>query len=150
MGFDLYGVKAETKTGEPMYFRNNVWWWRPLATYVVELCNLNAAGWFTDDGMEITEALAVKIADALDAELKSGRTAKYSKAYAMRLKSLPLVPCEICKGSGRRNDNVIKGKCNGCEGTGKRKAWETNYPFSVANVREFARYCRKSGGFKIC
>ena len=31
----------------------------------------------------------------------------------------------------------------------KRK-WNASYPFSVENVREFAEFCRFSGGFKIC
>ena len=31
----------------------------------------------------------------------------------------------------------------------KRK-WNASYPFSVENVKEFAEFCRFSGGFKIC
>ena len=31
----------------------------------------------------------------------------------------------------------------------KRK-WSASYPFSVENVKEFAEFCRFSGGFKIC
>jgi hypothetical protein len=34
MGFDVYGKSARSEKGE--YFRNNVWWWRPLAEYVLE------------------------------------------------------------------------------------------------------------------
>ena len=26
---------------------------------------------------------------------------------------------------------------------------ETSYPFEEANVKEFAKYCRESGGFQI-
>jgi hypothetical protein len=32
MGFDIIGTNATTKEGK--YFRNNVWWWRPLAIYI--------------------------------------------------------------------------------------------------------------------
>jgi hypothetical protein len=30
MGFDLYSTKNNA------YFRNNVWWWRRLASYVID------------------------------------------------------------------------------------------------------------------
>ena len=33
MGFDLYG-NSKNKKGE--YFRNNVWWWRPLWAFCYE------------------------------------------------------------------------------------------------------------------
>jgi hypothetical protein len=29
MGMDVYGKEPKSDKGE--YFRNNVWWWRPLA-----------------------------------------------------------------------------------------------------------------------
>lgn len=32
MGFDLYGKNPQNETGR--YFRNNVWWWRPLWSLV--------------------------------------------------------------------------------------------------------------------
>ena len=41
-------------------------------------------------------------------------------------------------------------KCNGCEGKGKRKDWMTNYPFSLENVKAFADFLEKCGGFEIC
>lgn len=38
MGMDLYGKKPLNPVGE--YFRNNVWWWRPLAVFVQKLIQL--------------------------------------------------------------------------------------------------------------
>lgn len=35
MGMDVYGNHPTGKTGE--YFRNNVWWWRPLAVYCCQV-----------------------------------------------------------------------------------------------------------------
>ena len=35
MGFDLYSL-GNHKTDKGEYFRNNVWWWRRLADFVVE------------------------------------------------------------------------------------------------------------------
>ena len=34
MGMDVYGNKPKNKDGE--YFRNNVWWWRPLWDYCLD------------------------------------------------------------------------------------------------------------------
>ena len=30
MGFDVYGKDPDPGSGSGEYFRNNVWWWRPL------------------------------------------------------------------------------------------------------------------------
>lgn len=147
MGFDLSGLSATSKKGE--YFRNNVWWWRPLASYVVEVCSLDEEGWFFNDGKEVGEDTALKIADKLDELLASGEVARYSRQYAADLKKLPLIECDLCKGAGTRNDQYVQGVCNGCAGTGKVKQFSTNYPFSVENVRDFSRFCRESGGFAI-
>ena len=32
MGMDVYGENPKNEKGE--YFRNNVWWWRPLGDFV--------------------------------------------------------------------------------------------------------------------
>ena len=32
----------------------------------------------------------------------------------------------------------------------KQYDWEASYPFSEANVIDFMRFCRESGGFQIC
>jgi hypothetical protein len=70
------------------YFRNNVWWWRPLASYVI------------------------KFTGCID-----------------------------------ESDQVAKDKWDDIWNSRK---WNASYPFSVENVKEFAEFCRFSGGFKIC
>jgi hypothetical protein len=35
MGMDVYGKAPTVEEGK--YFRNNLWWWRPLWTYVEEV-----------------------------------------------------------------------------------------------------------------
>lgn len=151
MGFDLYGVQAKSENGE--YFRNNVWWWRPLASYVLENVALPEEGkelWHTNDGHLVSEKTAVEIADTLARLVEEGHTARYEKEYQRELDALPLDICGLCAGTGQRNDRFVKGTCNACGGAGKVKNFATNYPFSVDNVREFAAFCRESGGFTIC
>ena len=150
MGFDLYGVDARSKKGE--YFRNNIWWWRALAEYVLEHVSFednDGSGWSTNSGYVVSAHSALKIAHGLDALLTSGAVSEYSRRRRARLKALPDDPCLLCKGSGQRNDEIVVGKCNGCDGKGSARPWATWYPFSVENVRSFARFCRESGGFEI-
>ena len=39
--------------------------------------------------------------------------------------------------------------CNGCSGTGKKESFANNYIFAAENVREFSKFAKLSGGFKI-
>ena len=153
MGFDLYGENPLHKNGE--YFRNNVWWWRPLWDYVVLECEgiLSkkdiASGGF-NNGYVIDETKTLKIAKRLSSLVQSGETKKYENEYAQKLASLPLVQCDICEGAGKRNDKFVQGQCNACDGKGKCPNWATHYPFEEKNVKQFIQFCKNSGGFSIC
>ena len=150
MGFDLYGQRAKSKRGE--YFRNNVWWWRPLAEYVLENVSIpeeEAKDWQYNNGTEVSEETALHIADTLDALIESRHTAQYERDYKRRLESLPPERCRVCHGTGKRNDKAVKGKCSACLGKGEVENFDMLYPFNVENVREFAQFCRESGGFRI-
>ena len=153
MGFDIYGVSARSPEGE--YFRNNVWWWRPLWDYIATNCSdiLMAEdienGSFNDHWI-INEDKARKIADKLDFLVTTGEAAKYEAEYSRHIKELPLVKCDCCHGTGTRDDQYVKGKCNMCDGKGEAKEWKAHYPFSVENVKDFIKFCRDSGGFAIC
>lgn len=151
MGFDLYGIRAKSEKGE--YFRNNISGWTPLATYVLAHVGVPknvAKHWHYNDGVEVNEKLAIRIADTLDRLIKDGETARYEKEYREWQESLPDEVCDTCHGTGKRHDKFAKGKCNACDGAGRVQAWQTNYSFEVDNVREFADFCRESGGFRIC
>ena len=38
MGMDVFGLAPKEEKGE--YFRNNVWWWRPLWDFVAQIDEL--------------------------------------------------------------------------------------------------------------
>src|SRR3990167_836191 len=119
MGFDLYGLKAKNKTGE--YFRNNVWWWRPLANYVMEVCTItDTDGWHTNSGHKVTRKQAAELYEKLHTELKRGNTKKYEAAYTKRMNALPNEPCHLCKGEGTYQRNP----CHVCSKTGEVDNWE--------------------------
>lgn len=170
MGMDVIGKHPVSERGE--YFRNNVWWWRPLWNYcehvAPELC-ADVSGHMNDgDGLDADGAR--RLAETLFFEIDSGRTEEYRTAYYARLSRLPRKQCEYCGGTGVRTDQVgvdngmpeqvlepemqalvgrERGWCNACQGEGKVDHWDTNYPFEVENVREFAEFLAESGGFQI-
>lgn len=155
MGMDVMGKAASSKTGE--YFRNNVWWWRRLAIYCCEVAPAITSAcksWHYNDGDGLDAEGAIKLADALDAEIAAGRTVTYERIYNGRLEMTPDEDCTICGGTGRRKEAPMVGAgdlpCNGCDSKGHRHPDSTFYPFSVDNVREFAAFLRASGGFRIC
>ena len=155
-----------------VYFRANVWCWRPIWNYVYDTTDV-----LTDEdhrlGHEnschpIGADKAVRIGLALldnikDAEAKE---AEYIKDSKPRRKFNKL--CD--KAADCLYDEVVD-KSDGlitCPGDMKihdpanYKRWstlshfgggiqfgETSYPFSAANVKEFANFCLNSGGFEI-
>lgn len=171
MGMDVIGVSPRTESGE--YFRNNVWWWRPLWDYCCEvapdLCE-GVSGHYNDgDGLD--DSGATELSTILFDEIESGRTEEYETVYRKYIASLPRKDCNFCEGTGIRTDEVGRdmgqptrelepeiqiitgrthGWCNACRGEGKVDSWEANYPFSVENVKEFATFLSGSGGFQIC
>ena len=115
-----------------IYFRNNVWWWRPLWDYVWKLCGecdeadnfaLAADRVITreqyeeghmNSGAEINVHQAELIALRLNHAIKMGWVEKYKKQYE----------------ADTKDD-------------------EHQYPFHEDNVKAFADFCHDSGGFSI-
>ena len=170
MGMDVVGREPTEKCGE--YFRNNVWWWRPLWNYcetaAPELCS-DVDGQF-NDGDGLNAEGASQLADILFREIELGITKSYEEGYREHIANLPRKNCEWCNATGIRTDTVgldlgfpdreldeatalvvgrTHGYCNGCHGEGVVDSFEASYPFSVENVQEFALFLRHSGGFQI-
>ena len=68
-----------------VYFRNNVWWWRPLWDYIYNATDLiSEKEWdngHMNDGLKIDEDRAKKIAEYLDYALRSGEVKDYEEQY---------------------------------------------------------------------
>lgn len=151
MGMDVNGKNPDSKVGE--YFRNNCWYWRPLARYCCEVAPAITAActyWQSNDGdgldAEGSKALAAELRKRLD----SGEVEAYAKDRQAKLDALPMHRCDLCDGTGKRTDMEVEDGCNACHGTGKVKDNETWYPFDVDNVKEFAEFLEHCGGFEIC
>ena len=103
-----------------VYFRNNVWYWRPLWDYVCKnVCSLTEEDQdhgHSNSGHQVSEEKAITIAGVLYAMLESGAV---KEAEDLHMEA----------------ENAIE---------------DPSYPFSEENVREFAIFCEESGGFEIC
>jgi hypothetical protein len=155
MGMDVYGKAPSADAGE--YFRNTVWWWHPLWTYVEEVAPELVAGvsGHHNNGEGLNTAAALALADTLTDEIASGRTERYVGTRSRYLDSLPDEACRFCPGTGMRHDGLTIGRnntdfaCNACGGTGTVRPWDTEYAFSVDNVIAFRDFVVASGGFEI-
>jgi len=121
--FDLKSKWDSENVGS--YFRNNVWWWRPLWNFVSSVCesiltekDIESGSY--NDGHGISKTKANRIASRLFKLIRNGDVKAYESAYRKHQDSL-------------HKDN-----------------WDKSYPFSEDNVREFANFCLNSGGFRIC
>ena len=165
MGFDISGLNPKNKKGE--YFRNNVWWWRPLAQYVLEETKVidekDKEHWHYNDCHEVSKEQAEQIAKQLDYLIKSGNCKEFALAWELRRKKLEKhneqvekeleKHCEEVK--TRLNDiglapkDFPKEDHDKWEEIYKKKNTDSYYPFNVENVKEFSIFCKNSGGFTI-
>ena len=172
MGMDIYGVNPTKEEGK--YFRNNVWWGRPLAEFI-QVTYPNIANkcehWQTNDGDGLAESDVKTLAERLEQDLVVGRVREYEESRQLELASLDREPCQWCNSTGIRTDHVgvsmgfpkealptetailvgrTHGTCNACEGIGTKENWELNYCFTEENVAEFLTFLKSCGGFTIC
>ena len=163
--FEAKEKYEEENVGE--YFRNNVWWWRRLASYtyenVDEISEDDYGLWHENSGHQVDKGTAIKIADKLEELIKQGHTAEYQ----MQVEEAMVHAEEHNKGIEEKmsalRESVIKltGNKNIApadypdiqnkewENLYSQKSWNDSYPFSVENVQDFADFCRQSGGFEI-
>jgi len=180
MGMDVYGLNPTTEAppqpdenmpeawkekawqdyfdGQALngqYFRNNIWYWRPLWDYVCNLCpevlsEEDCSYGHENSGHKIDAETCKYISNALKIELDNGGVESYKILYDRAIEAMPLVECPTCNGTGQRDDEYVQGDCNGCGGKGERKDFQTSYPFEVSNVKEFQLFVENCGGFEIC
>ena len=134
------------------YFRNNVWWWRPLWHYVCQICDdilteEDLEDGCSNSGHEINADKALTIGIRLHAAVLDGSAQEWKDGYDKETAALPKEPCLRCDGNNRGYNK--KKDCTSCDKTGEREAWQASYPFDVENVKAFATFCVESGGFEI-
>ena len=151
-----------------VYFRNNCWWWRPLAFFISEKCD-----WLTTEqkehlqdnsGFEFSEDEALTIANALHQEVTNGRALEREEVNKREM----AVAEEWNKGINKQQDalreiakketgnkNIVpydypadlKNKWDDLQASEDRRA---SYPFKEKNVERFIKFLRECGGFQVC
>ena len=113
-----------------LYFRNNVWWWRPLWTYVVVICedilsdkDINSGSY--NGGHILSANKCKKMATLLQKSIKDGTCKRYEFDITAHNKELK-----------ESDDEDVK--------------FMSNYHFKVDNVKRFIKFLRQSGGCQIC
>jgi hypothetical protein len=172
MGMDVIGNNPKSETGS--YFRNNVWWWRPLAQFVQEAYPEIAEQcqyWDSNDGDGLDEEYSLILAKRIREDLANGTVEQWETDYNKWRSELPRTECELCNSTGIRTDEIgvemgmptrelsteisilvgrTHGYCNGCGGVGTQENWLSHYPVAMDNVRQFADFLEDCGGFSIC
>ena len=105
------------KANPGIYFRNNVWWWRPLWLFVCErfddiLTEQDMEHGNYNNGHEITADKAMNIGVELTAMLQSGRIKEYADRHKAELDALPQVDCRVCDNNNYGNHK--KRTCKAC------------------------------------
>lgn len=157
--------KYESQSGT--YFRNNVWWWRPLADYVIRFTKVvsdkDAESWHFNDNHKVNDQDAKMIAQQLEHLISTGHTKKYAEEF------------ELLRKKAEKKNQVVEKELQAFSESVKKKynqpgwapidfpkkekqQWDRilqkrnsmgNYPFNLENVKEFATFCKFSGGFTI-
>ena len=151
------------------YFRNNVWWWRKLWIFVCNSCDKilsekDISGGSFNDNHLITEDKALAIADRLDALLEDGTVDTIQKDVMEQVEAGRKINKQVEKEIQELRKLVIKATGNEdivpmnypeewreqYDKIRSKENWSSRYPFHKDNVKEFSKFCRQSGGFRIC
>ena len=151
-----------------VYFRNNCWWWRPLANFMISHCD-----WLTQEqkarlhdnsGFKFSEHEALTIADTLQKKLDDGTAdarhkenkseRKVATEWNEKLQAQEKELDDLAKEeTGDANviprdyPGDIKKKWDDLQG---QRDWKESYPFDVGNIKEFIKFLRECGGFQVC
>ena len=162
-------VNAYEKKVIGHYFRNNVWWWRPLWNFVTTACddflteNDIDRGSF-NDGHKISKTKSIRIAARIRKLDKTGvldgyasmidgyikKAEKNNKKLAVKKETLKkkvqkitgtehIIPMDYPEPYRATFEKLMDQEDRG-----------GHYPFKADNVRDFAEFCHQSGGFEIC
>jgi len=154
-----------------VYFRNNVWWWRRLANYILDhtkcVDEADFDKWQENSGHEVDEETAIQIANQLEHLISTGHAEKYKQEIDAEIKKaeehnskveqmLSELRLEVAKVVGKEKAEKLAPR--DYPKPLNEKWWEitnqtdykANYPFSIDNVKEFIEFARNSGGFRIC
>ena len=167
---EYWELQTEWENNNPgSYFRNNVWWWRPLWSFTCDHC----ADFLTEDDMNggcyndsyiITEDKAVAIAERLYEALKQPETQEYldnhmkamekakkhNEMIEQEKKALDEIAVEMTGNKDIAPIDYPKDLKKKFDELMDKRDWASSYPINRENIESFARFAKQSGGFSIC
>ena len=167
---EYWELQTEWENNNPgSYFRNNVWWWRPLWSFTCEHCDdilteddMNAGCY--NDNYIITEDKAVAIAERLYEALKQPETQEYldnhmkamekakkhNEMIEQEKKALDEIAVEMTGNKDIAPIDYPKDLKKKFDELMNKRDWASSYPINRENIESFARFAEQSGGFSIC
>ena len=169
---EYFEIKDVYETDNPgAYFRNNVWFWRPLWQFVVETCEdymtvdeIDSGN--SNSGHRISEETALYIAKQLSEKIADGTVDKREREWELKREKAKAHNKEVraemdritkeCKDKFPIHaDKLVPANYPEPYNTQWQEAyskenWDASYPFSKENIKDFATFCMQSGGFEIC
>lgn len=118
MGFDIYGQAPTSDAGK--YFRNNVWWWRPMHALIMLTCG---------DILTFEEMRELAFNDGY------AYSAEKAEAIASRLAVVAADEKLLASREKQMKERLPE------------IYWEH---WSKDNVLEFVEFLRSCGGFEVC
>jgi hypothetical protein len=167
---EYWELQTEWENNNPgSYFRNNVWWWRPLWSFTCDHC----ADFLTEDDMNggcyndsyiITEDKAVAIAKRLKEALEEPETQvyldnhmkamekakKHNEMIEQEKKALDEIAVAITGNKDVAPIDYPKDLKKKFDELMDKRDWASSYPISRENIEHFAEFAEQSGGFSIC
>lgn len=197
MGFDIYGLAPKVKSKQPTidwekatsedkdnyfqkknkweqenpgtYFRNNVWWWRPLADIILDKCSdlishEQAKDMHNNSGRRFSKGTSIAIANRLQSLIDDGFIDEHEKEIDAQIKIAKATNEKVEAKLKALKEKVEELRPNQnlapvdypspynkhWEEINDEKDWRDSYPFNKENVIEFIKFSKASGGFEIC
>jgi len=150
-----------------IYFRNNVWYWRPLWAFVCNNCSdiltiKDMEKGSYNDGYKISKTKSKKIAARLRRLLREQEVQLQYKEFEEERqrgvehnKKIEDLVSALKERVKEQHGDIIPANYpephkTDWDNLQSQRNWNANYPFEVQNVKEFAEFCEQSGGFIIC
>jgi N-acetyl-gamma-glutamylphosphate reductase len=169
MGFDLYG---ERPTGKGDYFRANVWYWRPIWSFVCEVCSDILTeedfkrGQYNDNHLieeDRAKDIAKRLREKMDLarekqkqyETEAPNKEKFNKMledagnFIFEKISKPKSKLINCPGDMQTHDPENYERWKTLMHSGNIQFDEMSYPINAKVIEEFAEFAEHSGGFRI-
>ena len=175
MGMDVFGLEPRKEKGE--YFRNNVWWWRPLWDFVAHIDELysqekNANRLISEEmyqsghcndgvGLQTQEdcdellnrlgwAIEEGLADAREKEIQEQmENAKQKNKFIEKQRKDFQANMKKKLGKEVPPRDYPEEDFKEWEKIHMQEDWNAHYPFSAENVEEFCSFLEDCGGFAI-